>query len=195
MLTVVELEWVLLVISDVGHGGVVRVGQICTVLRMWPMGTVMVQKPGITHCCRLVRGICPVWPVRTEGPLIVGDGGSQVALTRCPHDSAIGLSVHLVGQERLQRRYLVQHRVNLGQVLSGAARARLEVQAGAPVGRCILAGAHWRAQRKVLLDAIGHVGFGRHGQQDMLGRVWLLGVLDRSAIVGSRQYAVGRLSS
>jgi hypothetical protein len=196
MWTVVELERILLVIRNIRHGGVVRVSQIGTVLRMWPMRTMMVQKPGITHCRRLIWGICPVWPVRTKRPLVVGDGGSQVALTRYPHDSAaVGLSIHLVRQKRLQRRYLVQHGVDLRQVLSSAARAGLEVQTGTPVRGCTLADTIGRPEGEILLDAIWHVGLGRHWQEDVLGRVWLLRVLDRSAIVRSRQDAVGRLSS
>jgi hypothetical protein len=192
---VVELERILLVISNVRHGSVIRVSKECTVLRMLPMRTMMVQKPGITHCCRLIWSICPVWPVRTKRALVVGHGGSQVALTRYPHDSAVWMSIHLVWQERLQRWYLVQHGIDLGEVLPRSARARLKVEAWAPIRRCILPGRIGRSERKVLLDATWHIGVGCYWQKDMLGCMWLFCMFDRGTVVCGGQYAIWRLPS
>jgi len=120
----------------VGHAAIVRMGYEGIAVRMTPIRAMVVRmvmhKPRIPHSSRPVRDVGTIVPIRTKRALVIGDGWIQGSLERRSHGPTERSVVHLVRQKRLQWRYLVEHRVDLRQVLARETRSSLEVAADAP---------------------------------------------------------------
>lgn len=198
------MERVLLVMRKVGHDVVVRMRYKGIAVRMTPVLAMVVRmvvhESRIPHSSRSVRDVRAVMPVGSEWALIIRDSRVQGRLEWRTHGPTEWTAIHLVRQKGLQRRYLVEHRVDLRQMLACESRSGLEVAAGAPFRHSLRIPSlavvdAWRPERKVLLHSIGYVGLGGHGQQNVLGGMRLTVFLDRSAVIGSGENPVGCLAA
>lgn len=90
-----------------------------SVLRLVPDMVVVLKETRISHCCRTIWYVCSVMPIRPERPLVIRDGGSERRLERRTHSAweMLWTAVHLVGKKRLEWWDLVEHGVQLGQLL------------------------------------------------------------------------------
>src|SRR5690349_10327864 len=155
-------------------------------LGMAPAMCRMMYITRVSHRGRLIWHISTIRPIRSERPLIVRHSRCKLAERTRSHDSTKLLPVHLVRRLLwLQRRNLIEHGIDLGNMATCPSRSCLKVEAWAPLCRpllfdvCIGTVDTGRPQGKILLHAVGDTRLSCDGQQDVLCGMRCAIVLDR----------------